>query len=438
MPHNRITRFTACVPAIAAIIALAPHAAAEEELDLDATIESVVQAYADIQTYSGQGVRRLVVETDSALLKNMLGDQELRTTLAFQRPRMFRIEVEDAYVLSDADTMHSVIRSLGQRVMQDAPDSYDTLEQDYPDNPLMTLVRQHTVGSILLRNKMTDVLFGYPIELQTATSTVVDESPAIVLAGVAKSDGPAGDSPVSFTLDPETYTLRSVAMDVTKAMRMELEREQPFGPAQDAPKVDSAKIVFDFQNQTFNQPLPDDTFEYTPEEGIELVETFRFVTQQPAGVAVGSQAPDIQAETLQGDTFKLEQLRGKVVLLDFWATWCGPCVKAMPALQELSDKYKDKGLVVLGVNRDEGGENGVREKVKGFLEDNNLTFGHIMDPSAEIAMSYGVRGLPTTVIIDQKGVVRNIHTGYSPQLKAQLTKEIATLIDQQQSDQPGG
>jgi len=107
------------------------------------------------------------------------------------------------------------------------------------------------------------------------------------------------------------------------------------------------------------------------------------------------------AADIDGRSWSLEGLRGKVVVLDFWATWCPPCRRLLPDLKRLNAEYKDRGVVVLGVNRDEElGE--LRKAVKEL----GLDWPQIHDPShaaAELAELYDVRELPTTVIIDQRG-----------------------------------
>lgn len=112
-------------------------------------------------------------------------------------------------------------------------------------------------------------------------------------------------------------------------------------------------------------------------------------------------APAFVAADIEGRAWSLEALRGKVVVLDFWATWCPPCLRLLPDLKRLNAEYKDKGVVVLGVNRDE--EVGDLRKA---VTDLGLDWPQIHDSAragAELADLYGVRELPTTVIIDQRG-----------------------------------
>lgn len=122
----------------------------------------------------------------------------------------------------------------------------------------------------------------------------------------------------------------------------------------------------------------------------------------------GKAAPDFSLTTLDGKGVKLSDLKGKVVVLDFWATWCPPCRKSLPHLQKVSaDKaLADKGLVVWAVNAREA-----KEKVQKYMDDNKLTFTVPMDPGKTMG-EYKVQGIPTTVIVGRDGNIKNVFVGF--------------------------
>jgi peroxiredoxin len=111
---------------------------------------------------------------------------------------------------------------------------------------------------------------------------------------------------------------------------------------------------------------------------------------------VGSVIPDIELPSLDGKTTKLSELHSKVTLINFWATWCPPCVKELPSLQRLSDKYAAKGLKVVGISLDEDPET-VLEK---FLAKNSIKFNSYIDKKGVLADQFDVSGLPLTIVID--------------------------------------
>ena len=116
---------------------------------------------------------------------------------------------------------------------------------------------------------------------------------------------------------------------------------------------------------------------------------------------VGSPAPEIALKDLQGQEVKLSDLHGKIVLLNFWATWCKPCKEEMPAMQASYDKLRDQGFVVLAVNELED-----TDKVIEHIRTHGHTFLVVMDHDNRVANRYGVVGLPASFFIDRQGIVR--------------------------------
>ena len=134
-------------------------------------------------------------------------------------------------------------------------------------------------------------------------------------------------------------------------------------------------------------------------------------------------APDFTVKTLAGSPFKLSSLKGKVVLLDFWATWCPPCRQEIPHFKELYTQYHSKGLEVIGVALDEGGE----KDVAPFAQQNQINYPLSATGSQELAQAYGgIRGIPTTFLIDKQGRIAQKYIGY--QDKEVFEKEIQALL----------
>ncbi len=121
---------------------------------------------------------------------------------------------------------------------------------------------------------------------------------------------------------------------------------------------------------------------------------------------VSEAAPDFTLQDLAGQTVSLSSLRGKVVYIDFWATWCGPCRAALPGLQDLADKLKDQGLEVLTIDQGES-----FDQVRSFVERKNYSFRVLLDPGGAVGNVYGIRGIPTSVLVDRNGIVQSISIG---------------------------
>jgi peroxiredoxin len=139
---------------------------------------------------------------------------------------------------------------------------------------------------------------------------------------------------------------------------------------------------------------------------------------------LGQPAPDFETVDLNEHPIVLKTYLGKnVILLDFWATWCGPCVAAMPKIDEVAKKFADKGLVFRAVDVGEDAAT-----IKEFLESNKLDPPVALDTKNEIGPAYKVNGIPQTVLIGKDGKVQVVHIGYSDNLPDMLSKEIEDLL----------
>ena len=126
------------------------------------------------------------------------------------------------------------------------------------------------------------------------------------------------------------------------------------------------------------------------------------------GVDVGDVAPDFSLKNLKGDSVNLKDFSGKkIVILDFWASWCYPCVKAIPELNRIQKNYAEKDVQVLGINLRES-----HAKVIAFKKRNMAKYPTLLDLKASVANNYRVRGIPNIILIDKDGVVR--FNGHSP------------------------
>lgn len=133
-------------------------------------------------------------------------------------------------------------------------------------------------------------------------------------------------------------------------------------------------------------------------------------------------APAWELKDVNGKRVKSDDFKGKVVLLDFWATWCGPCKAEIPGFIQLHKKYSDKGVVVIGISMDEEGP----AVVKKFIEKNNVNYPIVMADKNTPDLFGGVEAIPTTFIIDREGQIVNKHEGQTE--KSEFESEIKKLL----------
>ncbi|MCK4674345.1 MAG: TlpA family protein disulfide reductase [Gammaproteobacteria bacterium] len=139
--------------------------------------------------------------------------------------------------------------------------------------------------------------------------------------------------------------------------------------------------------------------------------------------AAFNQAPEINLPGIDGDV-KLESLKGKVVYLDFWASWCKPCVKSFPWMNEMKRSYADKGFEILAVNLDKD-----RKLADEFLKKMDVNFKVAFDESGKSAAAYKLKGMPSSYLIGRDGKVYASHIGFREKDKAQLEQAIKELLN---------
>ena len=142
-----------------------------------------------------------------------------------------------------------------------------------------------------------------------------------------------------------------------------------------------------------------------------------------AYAASGTMAPDFELLNLEGEKVSLSQYKGKIVILDFWATWCPPCRKEIPHFIELQNEYRDKGVEIVGLSLDEGGLGDVAP----FAEKFGINYTMLLD-GQQVAEAYGgIRGIPTTFVIAPSGEIVKRYEGYRD--KAVFEEDIRALLD---------
>jgi peroxiredoxin len=142
-------------------------------------------------------------------------------------------------------------------------------------------------------------------------------------------------------------------------------------------------------------------------------------------VAAQQEAPDFTLKSLEGSNLRLDEYKGQVVLINFWATWCGPCRQELPLLDRIHQRYQDAGFAVLGINV-EGNEK--TAEAEAMITKAGVTFPVLVDEGQHISEMYSLEAMPTSVVVDRDGVVRYIHRGYKPGDEAKYLEVVKQLI----------
>jgi len=141
---------------------------------------------------------------------------------------------------------------------------------------------------------------------------------------------------------------------------------------------------------------------------------------------MGGPAPALEIPSVHGENVSLEALKGKVILIDFWAVWCGPCKKSAPFFQELADKYGDDGLEVIGVHVDD--RMPPADKVAEYLDDAGVSYVNALS-NVDVDNGYMIYAMPTTYLIDREGILVKRHIGFNPDTApAELEEAVRGLL----------
>ena len=276
--------------------------------------------------------------------------------------------------------------------------------------------------------------------------------------GGEEEDAP---KPVSFTLEPEE-TVDGTPCDVVRVVRQMTLEPQPDGDAEEGEKLVSKTVRFtqtiafarsdnmprrltESNNMSEMGGPPPSTTTYSNVKINSTIDPALFTQKMPEGFAkvdapkeeeeegsqkapalafkVGDKAPAFKLTSLAGPEVTLDSLKGKVVLLDFWATWCGPCKQIMPVIQKLSEEFKDKGVAIFGVNTWEKKDGAA----KSYMESKKYTYGCLL-AGEDLAKTYGITGIPTLIIINKDGTIAKAEVGAGGNVEADLRAAITAAL----------
>jgi thiol-disulfide isomerase/thioredoxin len=348
----------------------------------------------------------------------------------FQRPGRFVVRTDELRLVSDGSTLWAIMEQVGQYTQSPAPADITAASGD----PVLSLVHQHRPALVLLSPPPAQGDLGVERFFRPGTTfegvrpEARNGQPGVRIRGITDPAMPGmGASPYSAWFSDQTGLLEEVRIDLSRTFADMLVG----APGQDLPgtprTVDKAELLYNFSDIRLNEPVPASTFEYKAPSSMRKVQSFEL--GNPGGGAqlalIGQEAPVFAGQTLGGEDLALDALRGKVVVLDFWATWCAPCVATIPQVQRVAERFAGRDVVVIGINQDRAGS---EEKVREFLSTRRITFRQILDFEGELGAAYEVSAIPCTVIIDPKGVIQDIDLGGHQNLEESLSDRIETVL----------
>jgi thiol-disulfide isomerase/thioredoxin len=417
--------------------------AKREDPQARALFDEVAKAYRSLKSYSDQGNFTVAMKIGGRLQKH-----ELPLKLTLVRPNKVDFDGGPVRIKSDGATMTTTVVPLKRYTTSPAPPKigFETFSEGPsgavlfggPSGPPMFVLLNLLTGADA--SAAVGLLGG---SLQAAPA---DPRAAAPNAGAKMSailvDLPAGQPDILLTIDPATKLLSAIDMQVGPELLA-----QAGGPALAVERVER----FGWSSGPISTAVaPDRSFAFeAPKDYAKVDDLLKRDENGPKASKIGKPAPEFTLTVLDGPaktrTITKAELAGKVVVIDFWATWCEPCMKELPEIQTVIENYagSKKGLVIVAVSQDdEPAElSAVRKRVEKTLADKQMKLENgavglvALDPSKSVGGAFEIEGYPTLVILDGKGVVQAVHVGFDSKanepFSTTLSKEIDTLLEGQ-------
>ena len=373
-----------------------------------AVLDQVAAAYSKLKSLDQSGL--LSGEFDIAGQKDT---QQVNFNATFVAPNKFRHELKD----------ESVVGSTGEKLYVHfvKPNIYDTaaapaakVMSDELPGEFANLIGSQNLSLILAMSKdpAGELKKSYR-SIDKAADVKVGETSFVALA-MSNPKGPAA----TLLFDPSTHLLRRAMVDVSSVAK-----------ERGAPDVKKATVTIDYATSTADAAAATaskpEQFAWAPPAGAKSAQELQQQQGEAGGAAEleGKPAPDFKLKGLDDKDVALKDLKGSVVVLDFWATWCGPCVASLPKIDKLYNEKKEQGVKVFAVNEGED-----KELVSGFMKSKKLSLPALLDSDSKVGQAYKAEAIPQTVVINKDGTVRKVFVGAGPNTERELGEAIDAAL----------
>lgn len=345
--------------------------------------------------------------------------------LAFKPPKQMAMTLPGIAVYRDGERRWTIFENI---YCETKDDEKAELLASLPEK-LRGELAVHPVALVMSRRGRTfEELFAAVKSLDGVTSEVRDGAPGKRVHGrVEVADLPKGDDPSTFSawFADSDGLLREIRVDLTATMNQLMADYDHLGRS---PAFNKFEYVMRFDQVSLDAEISPDRLVFKPEPDLLKVDVITdelVATPAEQRGFIGSPAPPFASRDLDGNPVSLESLKGRVLLLEFWATWCGPCIAALPQTQRLAEKFADRPVTILGVNTD---NDQMIDQARNLLKSRGITFTQIRDYQHKMTIDYHASVIPYTVLIDRKGKISHIVRGFTPHQEQELTERIEEAL----------
>jgi peroxiredoxin/outer membrane lipoprotein-sorting protein len=350
-----------------------------------ALLDQVGQAYTDAKALSMTG--KISLDFDAG------GDQKHDSTdftASFAAPNQFRHEIkDDVLIVSTGRKVYGYLPAKNEYIVVDAPKDRTPMK-DFSE-PIGQLLGSQ--NPVLLMALLSD-----PIEALTHGSTNIAKADDVKLADTSYNavTFDKNDRGYRVLVDPSTHFIRQIRID----RKTEIEKRG----VDDVKTVD---VTIDYLTTKTDAPAPEQFAWSPPRDATVAKEDAPEDSGAQATALEGKPAPDFKLTAIDGSEVTLADLKGHVAVLDFWATWCGPCCASLPHIDAINTDFSEKGLKVYAVNLQE-----TKPQVQKFLIAQKLTLPVLLDSDGATGKKYLANAIPETVIIGKDGIVKKVIIGF--------------------------
>lgn len=378
------------------------------------TITTEAQAELDQVRDAYKGLKSLKLEGTLSADLQVLGQNQTRQAQfnsSFQAPNQFRHEIKDEVLTgSTGEKAYVFIEQDKQFAQADAPKQRSAVSE-WPRFVVSILQAQNPSLLLAMAKDPAAELVEGATDVQRLPDTKLGDQTYQVLL----ISQPLGEH--RFLLDPKTHLIRQAHVDLRRLFEQR---------GVDPDQIKNAELTFDYKDVALDGPVQADQFAWTPPAGARdasaLLAASRGGPEEGAAMdLVGKPAPDFTLTDLAGKTVKLSELKDSVVVLDFWATWCPPCVRGLPLLDKVYKAKSAQGLKAFAIDLKEP-----KDTVQTFIDQKKLTIPVLLDESGEVANQYKAEAIPQTVLIGKDGVVKKVLIGLHTE--EQLNQEIDQVM----------